>query len=293
MLTGGPPQRACWRRVTSPRTSHTVIRQAPSVRAAVASCSYASACLPAHRPACSSHKAWWQQRVCACRTLFDQLDTDGSGGIDGDELAAGLAAQGYQVLPRAPAAAAWAANPASPSAAACVCTPVAPAPGWCRACVGGSSGAAEQAAHSFAARSGAGCRRQRLPAMAPCAAPWLRAASQHVRPTARRADVGACAKRQVSRGEVDKLLDRVDVNSDGHVEFGELASALVDWRQARGPCARPARAGAALCVRRAMCVAVPAGALARGAHPACAAEPRTPRPLPSSEGALLLAAAAA
>lgn len=32
-----------------------------------------------------------------CRTLFDQLDTDGSGGIDGDELAAGLAAQGYQV----------------------------------------------------------------------------------------------------------------------------------------------------------------------------------------------------
>ena len=31
------------------------------------------------------------------RTLFDQLDTDGSGGIDGDELAAGLAAQGYQV----------------------------------------------------------------------------------------------------------------------------------------------------------------------------------------------------
>ena len=38
---------------------------------------------------------------------------------------------------------------------------------------------------------------------------------------------------QVSRGEVDKLLDRVDVNNDGHVEFGELASALVDWRQAR------------------------------------------------------------
>ena len=37
--------------------------------------------------------------------------------------------------------------------------------------------------------------------------------------------------RQVSRGEVDKLLDRVDINNDGHVEFGELASALVDWRQ--------------------------------------------------------------
>ena len=33
----------------------------------------------------------------ARRTLFDQLDTDGSGGIDGDELAAGLAAKGYQV----------------------------------------------------------------------------------------------------------------------------------------------------------------------------------------------------
>ena len=39
--------------------------------------------------------------------------------------------------------------------------------------------------------------------------------------------------RQVSRGEVDKLLDRVDINNDGHVEFGELASALVDWRQVR------------------------------------------------------------
>ncbi|KAK9826177.1 hypothetical protein WJX81_003662 [Elliptochloris bilobata] len=69
--------------------------------------------------------------LSALRALFDQLDTDGSGGIDGDELAAGLAAQGYQV----------------------------------------------------------------------------------------------------SRGEVDKLLDRVDINNDGHVEFGELASALVDWRQ--------------------------------------------------------------
>ena len=30
---------------------------------------------------------------------------------------------------------------------------------------------------------------------------------------------------------MDKLLDRVDINNDGHVEFGELASALVDWRQ--------------------------------------------------------------
>ena len=38
----------------------------------------------------------------ARRALFDQLDTDGSGGIDGDELAAGLAAQGYQVLPVTP-----------------------------------------------------------------------------------------------------------------------------------------------------------------------------------------------
>ena len=32
---------------------------------------------------------------------------------------------------------------------------------------------------------------------------------------------------------MDKLLDRVDINNDGHVEFGELASALVDWRQVR------------------------------------------------------------
>ena len=30
---------------------------------------------------------------------------------------------------------------------------------------------------------------------------------------------------------MDKLLDRVDINNDGHMEFGELASALVDWRQ--------------------------------------------------------------
>ena len=46
--------------------------------------------------------------------------------------------------------------------------------------------------------------------------------------------------RQVSRGEVDKLLDRVDINNDGHVEFGELASALVDWRQVRqGRTAKP------------------------------------------------------
>ena len=42
---------------------------------------------------------------------------------------------------------------------------------------------------------------------------------------------GLTLTRQVSRGEVDKLLDRVDINNDGHVEFGELASALVDWRQ--------------------------------------------------------------
>ncbi len=39
--------------------------------------------------------------LLAHRTLFDQLDTDGSGGIDGDELAAGLAAKGYQVPARA------------------------------------------------------------------------------------------------------------------------------------------------------------------------------------------------
>ena len=40
--------------------------------------------------------------LLARRTLFDQLDTDGSGGIDGDELAAGLAAKGYQVPARTP-----------------------------------------------------------------------------------------------------------------------------------------------------------------------------------------------
>jgi hypothetical protein len=97
---------------------------------------------------------------------------------------------------------------------------------------------------------------------------------------ARRADAGACAGPQVSRGEVDKLLDRVDVNSDGHVEFGELASALVDWRQARAPCARGTPRGGAC-----------GSACARRPSRMCC-KPRTLQPLPELfKGTSLLAAA--
>ena len=34
---------------------------------------------------------------CPCRDLFEEIDTDRSGGIDADELAAGLHKRGYSV----------------------------------------------------------------------------------------------------------------------------------------------------------------------------------------------------
>ncbi len=35
--------------------------------------------------------------MCPCRDLFEEIDTDSSGGIDADELAAGLHKRGYSV----------------------------------------------------------------------------------------------------------------------------------------------------------------------------------------------------
>lgn len=35
----------------------------------------------------------------------------------------------------------------------------------------------------------------------------------------------------LTRDEVDQLIDRMDLNQDGHIAFDEFSSALVDWKK--------------------------------------------------------------
>jgi calcium-dependent protein kinase len=35
----------------------------------------------------------------------------------------------------------------------------------------------------------------------------------------------------VSKAEIEQLIDRMDINQDGTLEFDEFSSALVDWKK--------------------------------------------------------------
>lgn len=44
------------------------------------------------------------------------------------------------------------------------------------------------------------------------------------------------AAAQVSSREFDKLVERIDLNADGCLQFDEFAASLVDWQQVGGHC---------------------------------------------------------